>query len=78
MKCKSDEVQIRLNGETRDIRKGLNLGQLLDSLQINRYTVVVECNEAAVRRDELETVLVSEGDIIEIVRIIGGGVASWE
>jgi len=66
-------MRIQLNGELKDVNEGLNIMQLLNSLQINRYTVVVERNEAIIRRAELDKTPVSEGDKIEIVRVLGGG-----
>lgn len=66
-------MKICLNGESKEVNEGVYLGQLLDMLQLNRYTVVVERNETVVRRAELEQTAVAEGDKIEIVRIIGGG-----
>ncbi|MFZ5801812.1 MAG: sulfur carrier protein ThiS [Candidatus Omnitrophota bacterium] len=66
-------VKIRLNGEEKKIEEGLTVKALLDSLNVNPYTVVVERNETVVRRAEIDKTAIVEGDQIEIVRFVGGG-----
>lgn len=66
-------MQVRLNGEIRQLSDALTLKKLLEELQINPYTVVVEHNENVIKRDLLENTSIEDGDQIEIVQFIGGG-----
>jgi thiazole synthase/sulfur carrier protein len=66
-------MKIRINGEDREIAAGLNLGGLLESLQIRPGRVVVERNREIVPRDSFGSTLLSEGDVVEIVHFVGGG-----
>jgi thiamine biosynthesis protein ThiS len=66
-------MRIKINGEDRDIAEGLNLGGLLESLQIRPGRVVVERNREIIPRDSLGSTLLSEGDVVEIVHFVGGG-----
>jgi thiazole synthase/sulfur carrier protein len=66
-------MKIRINGEDREIAAGLNLGGLLESLQIRPGRVVVERNREIVPRDSFGSTLLNEGDVVEIVHFVGGG-----
>jgi len=52
---------------------GLNLTSLLEQLQIRPARVVVERNREIVPRESYETILLAEGDTLEIVHFVGGG-----
>lgn len=66
-------MEIYLNGEKKNVGENLTLKGLLDSFQIDPFSVVVERNEEVVpSRYFLETP-VKPGDKIEIVRFVGGG-----
>jgi thiamine biosynthesis protein ThiS len=66
-------MKIKINGEDREIAEGLNLGGLLESLQIRPGRVVVERNREIVPRDSFGSMLLREGDVVEIVHFVGGG-----
>ncbi|MGH7810829.1 MAG: sulfur carrier protein ThiS [Candidatus Binatia bacterium] len=66
-------MKIRINGEDREIAEGLNLGGLLEWLQIRPGRVVVERNREIVPRDSFGSTLLREGDVVEIVHFVGGG-----
>ena len=69
-------MKLLINGQEKEIGGGLNLKQLLTSLQVNPYTVVVEHNEAVIHYKKFESVKIVEGDKIEIVHFVGGGMSS--
>lgn len=62
-----------LNGEPRSVPSGHCVAQLLESLHLRPGAVVVERNREILARDALSTVVVEEGDKIEIVHFVGGG-----
>ncbi len=66
-------MKLKINGEEKEIADGLNLTSLLEELQIRPARVVVERNREIVPRDCYGTMLLAEGDILEIVHFVGGG-----
>ena len=66
-------MKIILNGENFEIAEPLSLSSLLAQLEIDTRRVAVEHNLIVVKREQLDTVTVSEGDQIEVVNFVGGG-----
>ena len=66
-------MKIILNGEDFEIAEPLSLSSLLAQLEIDTRRVAVEHNLIVVKREQLDTVPVSEGDRIEVVNFVGGG-----
>ena len=66
-------MKLRINGEEKEIADGLNLTGLLEQLQIRPARVVVERNREIVPRESYGTILLAEGDTLEIVHFVGGG-----
>ena len=66
-------VRVVINGETRRARRGITLRDLLGDLSLDPRAVVVEHNRRIVRRDDLSSAAVAEGDRIELVHFVGGG-----
>lgn len=66
-------MQIRLNGEPREIPEGLNVSSLLAHLGLNPGRVAIERNLEILPRAEWPTTPVLEGDRFEIVQFVGGG-----
>lgn len=66
-------MQIRLNGEEHGVEEGLTVEALLSTFRLDARKVAVEVNLAIVPRSLYGTTPLAEGDLIEIVRFIGGG-----
>ena len=66
-------MKIVLNGEDFEIAEPLSLSSLLAQLEIDTRRVAVEHDLIVVKREQLDTVTVSEGDRIEVVNFVGGG-----
>ena len=66
-------LEIRLNGESRQIPGTLNILQLLDQFDLPKDRVAVERNRAIVPKLQWESVSVGNGDEIEVVHFVGGG-----
>ena len=69
-------IQVRINGETKAVEPSLTLSRLLQSLQVDPKSIVVERNREIVSRDRLEETPLQSGDEIEIVHFVGGGKSS--
>jgi thiamine biosynthesis protein ThiS len=65
-------VDVVINGEHKTI-KGGTLLELLEELELDPRSLVVEHNRKIVRRAGLAAVSVAEGDAIELVHFVGGG-----
>lgn len=63
---------LRINGEEQDVA-GQALADYLSSAGYNAARVVVEINEAIVPRDRYAGIVLSDGDVVEIVCFMGGG-----
>ena len=66
-------MKLTLNGQTRDLANSKTLSDLLASLRLLEKLVLVEVNGHAVRRADFQIQKLSEGDTVEIIRMVGGG-----
>jgi len=66
-------VRIVLNGEEREVAADVTIGALVDRITQDRSRVAVERNQAIVPRASLDEAAVSDGDVIEVVTLVGGG-----
>ena len=71
-------MRITVNGEERAVADGATLEALLESLGIDRRKVAIERNLEIVPRSAYGQTLVAEGDKLEIVHFIGGGLPGVE
>jgi thiamine biosynthesis protein ThiS len=62
-----------LNGDRYDLAAPLTVADLLTRLEIDARRVAVEHNLVVVKRAELDSTLVRDGDVVEIVNFVGGG-----
>ena len=66
-------MKIKVNGQSKEVEAGLNLGQLLENMQLNAECVAVECNLDVVEREAFVSTQLNDGDNLEIVSFVGGG-----
>lgn len=66
-------MRIMVNGESRDLADGACVSSLLESLALPGTRVAVEVNAALVRRAQHATYQLVDGDLVEIVTLVGGG-----
>ena len=66
-------MTIHVNGEPFEIPGPVTIDGLLANLTIDSRLVAVEHNLVVVKRDRYETVVLKEGDQVEIVNFVGGG-----
>ena len=66
-------MTIRLNGEQHEIAGPVTISALLAELNVDPRRVAVEHNLVIVKRDRYDSVMVGDGDEIEIVNFVGGG-----
>lgn len=66
-------MNIMLNGERRETRENLSVLNLLEELGVPRDAAVVEHNGTIVDRGSYDETRLGPGDVVELVRIVGGG-----
>jgi thiamine biosynthesis protein ThiS len=66
-------VQVKLNGEAKEVREGTTLLGLVEELSLAPERLAVELNSEVVRRADWPSVVLSEGDRVEVVHFVGGG-----
>ena len=66
-------MQITLNGEARTLPDGQTVAELVASLDLSDKRVAVEVNKDLVRRAEHPAHTLADGDVVEVVTLVGGG-----
>lgn len=65
---------IQLNGEPREVKEDTSLSELIASLSLKPEQIAIELNQRVVRRAQWESMVLGNGDKVEIVHFVGGGV----
>ena len=66
-------AKIQLNGDSYEIKRGINLIELLNKLKIPNYKVAIEVNGEIVEKKKYQNFSLNQNDKVEIVHFIGGG-----
>lgn len=66
-------MNIKVNGEVREVPPGTTVAALLPMLGIEGGRIAVEVNREIVPKSEHATHVLFEGDQLEIVTMVGGG-----
>jgi sulfur carrier protein len=66
-------MRVTLNGESRDLRDGLTVAELLDELGVRARRIAVEINLNLLGRDDYGQRALCDGDVVEVVQFVGGG-----
>ena len=65
--------QVTVNGETRDLAQETPLVVFLAALEIDGRRIAVAHNGTVLYREDWPSIVLRDGDRLEIVRMIGGG-----
>lgn len=66
-------MQIQINGKTEQIDDDTSVRSLLETKGINPNLVACELNLTIIKRARLGEVKLKDGDVLEILQMIGGG-----
>ena len=66
-------IEVTLNGEKKTFESTLPLGEMLDTLGVRGHTLMVEQNGNLVKRDQFDSENIADGDVLELIRLTGGG-----
>jgi thiamine biosynthesis protein ThiS len=67
-------MKVFINGDARDLSGTPSLAELITQLDLPVARIAVELNREVVRRADWSSTMLKEGDRIEIVHFVGGGV----
>ena len=70
---KTSSILIKINGEDKSIPQNSSILKLIELLKVNKDRVVIELNKNIVKKDQFDSILLSENDQLEIVTFVGGG-----
>ena len=66
-------MKITINGESKEVNDGMTVAELLQEISTPAVGVAVELNQAIVPRSLHVSTVLQEGDLLEIVKMVGGG-----
>ena len=66
-------MKILCNGEEKEVAAGIKLGELILNLGLNPDTVVAECDDRIIQRQDYASLELSENSKLELIRFVGGG-----
>ena len=64
---------MKINGKELEFKENTSITELLNSIGVNKNTVVVEVNLEIIENEAYDNYILSEDDIIEVIRFVGGG-----
>ncbi len=66
-------MDVTINGEGRELPGEMTVAALLEHFGADAARTVVELNREVVPRERYGATAVAEGDVLELVEIVGGG-----
>ena len=66
-------IRLQINGREVDLAGPTRLADYLEQLGVDPRGVAVELNERILERSEYAAAVLEAGDVVEIVRMVGGG-----
>jgi sulfur carrier protein len=66
-------MRVTVNSQTRDIPEGMTLEALLRELRLEGRPCAAEVNRSLVPKRSHATHALKDGDVIELVTLVGGG-----
>ncbi len=66
-------MKLTINGSGTELKDGLTVKGLLESLEIEPARVAVEVNLNIIRKADFQGHVLKDGDSVEIVNFVGGG-----
>lgn len=66
-------AQVTVNGKREELAQATPLVAYMESRQVKQRMVAVGINGTVVHRDQWPEVVLREGDVVDIVQMVGGG-----
>ena len=66
-------IRLTINGKPKELPAPTGLVQYLGSLEITTEFIAVGYNGEVIEKDDFDGITLADGDVLEIVRPVGGG-----
>ena len=66
-------IRLTVNGKEQELAAPTDVASFLRALGVNLQFIAVACNGEVLRREDLGRTVLKDGDVLEIVRPVGGG-----
>jgi len=66
-------MQIRLNGQARDVSDEITVARLLHELSVRPERVAVLVNQGIIKKPSYGSTTLREGDAVEVLTVMAGG-----
>ncbi len=66
-------INLKVNGKPRTLDSSIDLVSYLGSFGVNLQHVAVGYNGSVIKKEQLSGITLQDGDVLEIVRPVGGG-----
>ena len=66
-------IEITVNGNLEELDQSMSINTFLETKGFGGRLVAVAINSVVVSRTKFDATVINEGDIVEIVRPVGGG-----
>ena len=66
-------MKIVINGQNHEKPADITVAELIGGLELEATRVAVELNKQLVRRGDFGSTQLADGDVLEIVTLVGGG-----
>jgi sulfur carrier protein len=67
-------IEITVNGNSSELDEPISITAFLELKGFAGRSVAVAINSVVVRRETFDETVINEGDVVEIVRPVGGGI----
>ena len=67
-------MKIKLNGKEKEYQAHLNLKEIIAEYSPSRQRIIAEVNGQIIRNQQWEQTRLNDGDRIELVSFVGGGI----
>ena len=66
-------MKVTVNDRVREIEAGTTVFELVETVGLDPDAIVVEHNAVVLERERYDDTTLAEGDVLELVRFVGGG-----
>ncbi len=66
-------MYITVNGSRREVAPGTTVEALMRELKLKPEITAAQVNDTILQRGEASGLVLEQGDVIELIRIVGGG-----
>jgi thiamine biosynthesis protein ThiS len=66
-------MDVTINGEGRELPGDMTVAAVLERFGVDAARAVVELNREIVPRENYDATPVADGDVLELVEVVGGG-----